>query len=94
MAAGVITTAAAAIAARAAAATTRAKAGGAAAVGSTGLERPAGEREKRRTRGRKACPPRVFTMLDPEKEKKWRGGFRNWKRGCEMKKREKNGGFI
>ena len=70
MAAQVITTAAAAIAARAAAATTGAKAGGSAAVGSTRLERPAGEGEKRRTRGWKACPPWVFTMLDPEKEKK------------------------
>ena len=46
---------------------------GAAVVGPAGLEPPAREREERCTRGRKA-QPRVFTMLEPEKEKKWRGG--------------------
>ena len=47
---------------------------GAMVAGADGLELPAGEGEERRTRGRKARPPRVFTMLEPEKEKKWREG--------------------
>ena len=50
-----------------------AAAGGAAAAGVAGLEPPAGGGEERHTRGRKERPPRVFTMLRPEKEKKWRG---------------------
>ena len=27
------------------------------------------------TLGRKACPPRVFTMVGPEEESRWRGEF-------------------
>ena len=57
------------------------------ATGAAGLEPPEREGEERRTRGRKARPARVFTMLEPKKEKKWI-------RGCEMKMREKMGGFI
>ena len=51
-----------------------AEARSATAAGVAGLEPPVGEGEERRTRGWKARPPRVFTMLEPEKEKKWRGG--------------------
>ena len=47
---------------------------GSAAVGGTVLEPPAGEGEERCTRGRKALPPCVFTILKPEKEKKGVGG--------------------
>ena len=53
--------------------------GGPAATEAVGLERPIGGGEEWRTRGRKALPPRVFTMLEPEKEKKGEGGFRKWK---------------
>ena len=49
--------------------------GGAAAVAAATamLEPPVGGGEERRTRGRKALPPWVFTILKPEKEKKWEG---------------------
>ena len=67
------------------------------------MEPPAEEGEERRTRGWKERPQRVFTMLELKKEKKLRGerggggggggGFRDWKE-CEMKRREKKGGFI
>ena len=50
------------------------EAGGAATAGATRLEPPVGEGEERGTRGRKARPPWVFTMLGPKNEKKWRGG--------------------
>ena len=30
-----------------------------------------------RTLGQKLCPPRVFTMVGLEKEKRWRGDFRS-----------------
>ena len=57
------------------AATTAAVVGGAA----TGGE------EELRTLGRKACPPRVFTMVGLEEEWRWRGEFqtgnRDFKRG-------------
>ena len=46
---------------------------GAAAAGAATLEPPAGGGEERRTRGRKALPPWVFTILKPEKEKKGEG---------------------
>ena len=45
-----------------------------AAAGAAGLEPPTGGGEEWRTRGLKARPPRVFTILEPKKEKKWRGG--------------------
>ena len=75
---------------------------GTAVVGAAGLDPSIREGEERHTRGRKARPPWVFTMLEPEKEKKWReggvggvgdggGDFRNLKRGCEMKKKERKG---
>ena len=41
-----------------------------AAAGGAALEPPEGGGEKRRTRGRKALPPWVFAILDPEKEEK------------------------
>ena len=46
---------------------TAAVAGGAAAGGGEVL----------RTLGRKACPPRVFTMVGPEEERRWRGEFQS-----------------
>ena len=49
-------------------------AAGTAAVGVAALEPHAGGGEERRTRGRKALPPRVFTILKLEKEKKGGGG--------------------
>ena len=52
-----------------------AAAGGAAAAGAAGLEPPIGGGEERRTRGWKARPPQVFTILDPEKEKNRGGGL-------------------
>ena len=50
------------------------------AAGATGSEPPAGGGEERGTQGWKARPPWVFTILEPEKEKKGGGGFRKWKR--------------
>ena len=46
---------------------------GAATAGAAVLEPPAGGGEL--TRGRKALPLRVFTILKPEKEKKGGGGL-------------------
>ena len=66
--------AAVAIAVGAAAAAVGAEAGGAAVAEVVGLEPSAGEGEERSTRGWKARPPRVFTMLEPGKVKKWRLG--------------------
>ena len=63
-----VTAVAAAISAREAAAVEDTAAAGAAA-----LELSVGEGEERCNRGRKGLPPRVFTMLEPENEKKWRG---------------------
>ena len=40
------------------------------------LDLPAGGGEERRTRGLNLCPPRVFTMLWPEKGRRWRSGGR------------------
>ena len=45
-----------------------------AAVGGAALEPLAGGGEERLTRGRKALPPRVFTIQKPENEKKGGGG--------------------
>ena len=63
--------------------------GGMTAVGGVALESPAGGGEKRRTRGRKALPPRVFTILKPEKEKKGGGGLQKLEMGCQMKRKER-----
>ena len=41
-----------------------------------GLDPPAGGGEEWCTRGLKLCPPCVFTMLGPEKEKRWGSGGR------------------
>ena len=41
-------------------------------MGAGRLEPSAGEGEERLTIGRKARPPRVFTMPEPEKGRKWR----------------------
>ena len=66
----------AAVAAGAAGATATAAAtvaGGATAIGASRLEPPVGGGEELRTLGRKACPPRVFTMVSLEVERRWRG---------------------
>ena len=45
----------------------------AAGVGSgLGLDPPAGGGEEWRTQGLKLCTPRVFTMSEPEKGRRWR----------------------
>ena len=62
---GVNKVAAAAGAAGTTAATTAGAAGGATEGGG----------EELRTLGRKACPPRVFTMVGLEEERRWRGEF-------------------
>ena len=48
---------------------------GGAAAGAAGLEPPAGGGEELRTLIWKACPPRVFTMVGLELERRWRGEF-------------------
>ena len=62
---------------------------GAATAGATALEPPTGGGEKRRTRGRKALPLLFFTILKPEKEKKWGGGLQKLEMECEMKRKER-----
>ena len=57
------------------------------AAGGTTTEARGGEDQ--RTRGRKALPPRVFTILEPEKEKKGGGGLQKQEMGCEMKRKER-----
>ena len=52
-----------------------AEAAGAAEAGAAVLEPPTKGGEERRTRGRKVIPLRVFTILKPEKEKKWGEGL-------------------
>ena len=59
-----------------------------------GLEPLAGGGEELCTWGRKALPPRVFTILEPEKEKKGGGGLQKMETGCEMKKERKKGLYI
>ena len=71
-----------------------AAAGGTVAARAVGLEPQAGEGEERCTRGRQVRPPRVFTMLEPAKEKKWRGGLQKLETGCEMKRKVIKEGFI
>ena len=61
------------------AAAARGAAAGSAVEGGAALEPPAGRGEERCTQGRKALPPRVFTILKPEKENKGVG------RGVQMK---------
>ena len=65
-AAGAIATAAGTVVAAAAAVAAAAGVAGGAA---------AGEGEELRTLGRKVCPPRVFTMVGLEEERRWRGEF-------------------
>ena len=62
---------------------------GATAAGAVGLESPVGEGEEQPTRGRKVLPPRVFTILEHEKEKKGGGGLQVIETGCEMKRKER-----
>ena len=71
-----------------------AAAGGAVAPEATGLEPLAEGGEERCTRGQKVRPPRVFTMLELEEEKKWRGGLQKLETGCEMKRKEKKKGLY
>ena len=68
--------------------------GGMVAVEAAGLELPVGGGEERRTRGRKALPPRVFTILEPEKENKGGGGLQKMETGCEMNRKERKGLYI
>ena len=72
----------------------RTAARGLAAAGESGSEPPAGGGEERRTRGWKARPPRVFTILEPEKEKKGGWGLQKMETGCEMKRKERKGLYI
>ena len=58
-------------------------------AGAVGWEPPARGGEEWRTRGRKVCPPLVFTILEPEKEKKGEGGLQKMETGCEMKRKER-----
>ena len=48
---------------------------GGAAARAVGLETPEGGGEELHTLGQKACPPRVFTMVGLEEERRWRGEF-------------------
>ena len=66
----------------------RAEAGGAAtaAEASPGLKLPAGGGEERQTLGLKVCPPRVFTMVGKEKERRWRGGLQTGKGDLKLKR--------
>ena len=57
--------------------------------GAAALEPPAGGGEERLTWGRKALPPRVFTILKPEKEKKGGEGLQKLEMGWEMKRKER-----
>ena len=50
--------------------------------------------EERRTRGRKALPMRVFTILKHEKEKKGGGGAAETGNGMGNEKERKKKGFI
>ena len=63
------------------------------AAGAAELEPLAGGGEEQRTRGRKALPPWVFTILEPEKKNKGGGGLQKLETGCEMKRKEEKG-FI
>ena len=60
-------------AARATAAATAGVAGGTAATAAMAGGAAMGGGEELRTLGRKACPPRVFTMVGLEEERRWRG---------------------
>ena len=69
------TTAAAVARAAAGAAAITAVAGGAAETTGMAGGAATGGGEELRTLGRKACPPRVFTMVGLEEERRWRGEF-------------------
>ena len=56
----------------------------AAAIG-LGLELPVGGGEERHTLGLKVCPPRVFTMVGQEKERRWRGGLQTGNGDLKLK---------
>ena len=65
----------------------RAEAGGAVATAARlGLELPAGGGEERHTLGLKLCPPRVFTMVGQENERRWRGGLQTRKGDLKLKR--------
>ena len=64
------------------------------ASGAVELELELGGGEDRRTRGRKALPPWVFTILESDKEKKGGGGLQKMKTGCELKRKERKGLYI
>ena len=44
--------------------------------------------------GPEAVPPRVFTIIKPEKEKKGGGGLQKMETRCEMKRKERKGLYI
>ena len=75
-----------------------AAAAAAAAVSGSGLDPPAWGGEKRPTRGLKLCLPRVLTMPEPEKGRKWREWeeeevfFAKEEKGFEMKMKDGRGG--
>ena len=58
------------------------------------MEPEVGGGEDRRTRGRKALPLRVFTILKPKKEKKGGGRLQKMETGWEMKRKEIKGLYI
>ena len=69
---------------------------GSATTGGAVLEPPEGGGEKRRTRGWKALPPRVFAMLKPEMEEKGvgEGEFSETGNGKWIENERKEFGFI
>ena len=72
----------------------------AAAASGSGLDLPVGGGENRPTRGLKLCPPRVLTMPEPEKGRRWREWeeeevfFAKEEKGFEMKMTEGGGGGV
>ena len=50
--------------------------------------------EDRCTWDQKALPPRVFAILEPEKEKKGGRGLQKMETGCEMRRKERKGLYI
>ena len=78
--------AAAVVAAGTAAATAGVEARGAAvAAARPRLKLPARGGEDLRTLGWKVCPPRIFTMVGLEKERRWRGGLQTGNRDLKLK---------
>ena len=84
----------------AAAATTVGRGAAAGAAGSgLGFDPPARGGEEWHTRGLKLCPPRVLTMLGPEKGRRWREWqeedfFAKKEKGFEMKIKRGGGGGL